>query len=222
MQDENKVQSLELGDEVAAKRRTTRERLLDAGLRMFADKGVDGTSVTDLERLAGLRPGSGSFYRHFSNKEEVLHELVMRETDRARNLGSLHAQAIRGSLGNVRAELILQFRLSLVALEQMRDFVRVLIREEDRLTADARQVRRLLIDEARERKAEELRKRMEAGEIATQDPSALCTVIESALNGYFLAKRYFQTSTVAGITEEQFIGALADLVIGGNNIDLQK
>ncbi len=61
---------------------TTRDRILDAALRAFATRGVDGTPITDLEEAAGLAPGSGGFYRYFKTKDEVLAEVVHREIDR--------------------------------------------------------------------------------------------------------------------------------------------
>jgi AcrR family transcriptional regulator len=49
----------------------TRERILDAALPLFEERGFDGTTVTAIEGAVGLSPGSGSFYRHFRSKEEV-------------------------------------------------------------------------------------------------------------------------------------------------------
>jgi AcrR family transcriptional regulator len=51
---------------------STRERILDAALDLFVDRGVAGTSVSDIERAVGLAAGTGSFYRHFRSKEDVL------------------------------------------------------------------------------------------------------------------------------------------------------
>ena len=51
---------------------TTRERILVAALAQFIERGVDGTTVSSIERAVGLAAGTGSFYRHFGSKEEVL------------------------------------------------------------------------------------------------------------------------------------------------------
>ena len=51
---------------------TTRERILVAALAQFIERGVDGTTVSSIERAVGLAAGTGSFYRHFASKEEVL------------------------------------------------------------------------------------------------------------------------------------------------------
>jgi AcrR family transcriptional regulator len=61
----------------------TRMRILDAALSQFVSRGVDAVAVTDLEKAAGLSPGSGSFYRHFRSKRDVLAAVVGREIERA-------------------------------------------------------------------------------------------------------------------------------------------
>ncbi len=62
----------------------TRERILDVALDLFAEDGFSGTTVTEVERRAGLSPGSGSFYRHFPSKEALLTAAVEREVERVR------------------------------------------------------------------------------------------------------------------------------------------
>jgi len=57
---------------------STRDRILDESLRLFAERGFDGTAVTDIEEASGLVPGSGGFYRHFKTKEAVLTAVVDR------------------------------------------------------------------------------------------------------------------------------------------------
>ena len=62
----------------------TRERILDVALDLFAEEGFSGTTITEVERRAGLSPGSGSFYRHFPSKEVLLTAAVEREVERLR------------------------------------------------------------------------------------------------------------------------------------------
>jgi AcrR family transcriptional regulator len=60
---------------------STRERILDAALDLFASEGFGGTSISEIERRVGLAAGTGSFYRHFQSKEELLQVAVEREVD---------------------------------------------------------------------------------------------------------------------------------------------
>jgi AcrR family transcriptional regulator len=52
--------------------RSTRERIVDEALRLFAERGYSATSVAEIEAAAGLSPGAGGLYRHFKSKYEVL------------------------------------------------------------------------------------------------------------------------------------------------------
>lgn len=48
----------------------SRERILDAGTRLFRECGFDGIGVADLMQQAGLT--HGGFYGHFASKEELM------------------------------------------------------------------------------------------------------------------------------------------------------
>lgn len=52
--------------------RSTRERIIDEALRLFAERGYAATSVAEIEAASGLSPGAGGLYRHFKSKYEVL------------------------------------------------------------------------------------------------------------------------------------------------------
>ena len=47
-----------------------RQAIIEAGIRVFIDKGVSETTVRDIIRSTGL--ASGTFYNYFNSKEEVL------------------------------------------------------------------------------------------------------------------------------------------------------
>ncbi|MGA5760541.1 TetR/AcrR family transcriptional regulator [Nonomuraea bangladeshensis] len=51
-----------------------REQLLDAALRVFAEKGVDGATVKDVAQAADVTPGL--LYRYFDSKEAMVETLL--------------------------------------------------------------------------------------------------------------------------------------------------
>lgn len=53
---------------------TTKERILDAALNLFAEKGYDGVGVDLIAEKAGLK--GPSLYKHFKSKEEILSVLI--------------------------------------------------------------------------------------------------------------------------------------------------
>ena len=52
----------------------TRQRILDAACAAFRRRGIDGTSVADVMKGAGLT--HGGFYAHFASKDDLLAEAL--------------------------------------------------------------------------------------------------------------------------------------------------
>jgi AcrR family transcriptional regulator len=77
--------------EMRAQGRKTMRRLLDAGMRVFADRGFHAARVDDIVRAA--RTSHGTFYLYFTNKEDLLRALA---TECAHDLS-----ALAGTLGPV-------------------------------------------------------------------------------------------------------------------------
>lgn len=190
----------------------TRERLLDSGLQLFAARGFDGVAVRDLEEAAGLTPGRGSFYRHFADKVDLLEVVLEREVGKLRLLRDVQQRAVAGSLGDTRAELILEFRLILRGLDSIRDLISLLGREYGRFPEQMSELRAALIDESRSLTAHDLQARMDRGEIHSRDAVGLTAVLHSALVGYHLTRTYFDAAP-GGVDEDGFVRALVALVL---------
>src|SRR6185312_7763283 len=65
--------------------RSTRERIIDEALRLFAERGYSATSVAEIEAASGLSPGAGGLYRHFRSKYEVLAAAINEHAARTRS-----------------------------------------------------------------------------------------------------------------------------------------
>lgn len=50
----------------------TRDRLLAAGMDLFARQGFKATTVGEIEEAAGLVPRRGALYKHFASKQALL------------------------------------------------------------------------------------------------------------------------------------------------------
>lgn len=190
----------------------THEGLLKAGLRLFAEKGFEGISVKDIEAEVGLAPGRGSFYRHFESKEALLAGIVNREVEKLRSLRQMQQRGISGSLGDRRAELIVDYRIRLIVLDQMKDFISILGREYGRFPELMDPLYTLLVEESLSEEGGEVERDIANRRVRGSDPHALAAVIQSALTGFHLSKTYFGNQP-HGIDDDRFIKALVDLLI---------
>src|SRR3712207_3652118 len=114
--------------------KTTRQRLLDEGLRLFAQRGFRRTTVGEIEEAAGLSPRSGGLYKHFRSKQELLAAAVERHLHEIETIGEVLELM---PLGDLRAELTLLARWILGDLERHRELFLVLEKE----GADLRELR---------------------------------------------------------------------------------
>ena len=53
---------------------STKEKILDAALTLFAENGYDGTSVEQIASIVGIK--APSLYKHFNGKEDILNALI--------------------------------------------------------------------------------------------------------------------------------------------------
>ncbi|TDC74329.1 TetR/AcrR family transcriptional regulator [Actinomadura sp. 7K507] len=187
---------------------TTRERVIDAALALIQQRGFGGTTVTDIEELAGLSPGSGSFYRHFKSKEDVFREVFERELARAQR----HRESFeRGPVtADPREALTRRLLQQLEYLSQIRPLITLLAREHGRFPELTGRIRSALLDEGIAEEAEHLTRDLPAlpGE---EDPHALLAVVVSALTGYHLSREFFGRAP-ADIDPARFAAALAALL----------
>lgn len=87
------------------KRRQTRNRLLEEGLALMAQRGIHACKVEEITRAAGV--GKGTFFTHFKSKEEfvavlvdqVLNDLVRRV--RPLGLSPTDAESLLAGVGTV-------------------------------------------------------------------------------------------------------------------------
>ena len=54
----------------------TKERILEAALELFAEKGYLGTSMSDIANRLGIT--KGALYKHYTGKQEILDSIVER------------------------------------------------------------------------------------------------------------------------------------------------
>ncbi len=108
----------------------TRERLIDATLKLVAERGFDGVSVGDIETGAGLAPRSGALYKYFDSKLAVLQAGVEQHLAA---INEIEVDLTDAPLTEPAPAIDAVARWILAELDQERTITHVIEREGDRL-----------------------------------------------------------------------------------------
>jgi AcrR family transcriptional regulator len=193
---------------------STRDRLLDAAMALFARQGYASTSIADIQRACGLSPGSGALYKHFPSKKALLqegarrhmaHMIAMREAyDRDRPAD------VQGALRR-GAEQIWD------SIENSTELLRVMFREPEALDEMVDEVWATVATAAYQRVGRALAAAKGAGMSPVEDSQATATVLVAAL-AYVPIAQLLIGHTPGNIDAEQFRAAwlrLAEAVFTG-------
>ncbi|MDF1628844.1 MAG: TetR/AcrR family transcriptional regulator [Alcanivoracaceae bacterium] len=191
----------------------TRQKLLDAGLALFAQKGLEGVTVSELEEAVGLKPGSGSFYRHFPDKGALLEALIEQEIERAQMRRAREQGALDDPNQDVREALTQQFRLTLRGLRENTALINLLSRAADHFPALISRLRAAFVLEASQTVARSYAGRIQRGDMVSADPAVLATLVQSTLFGYFSAEQAFGRAANAGEAETALIDTLVKILV---------
>ncbi len=181
----------------------TRKRLIEEGLRLFAERGYAATTVGDIERAAGLVPRRGGMYRHLGSKQELLQVCIERHVDEARALAELDL----GDQDTLRDTLLLQAEALVGFMEHTRAVSLVLEREGD-LVPELRDRFRDDVVEAGYRRAAEI----VAPHVGEADAATLAVVLMGSIVSYVRAGWTFGRAPLA-VERETLLATWADTAV---------
>lgn len=160
----------------------TRQRLLHAGLRLFAERGFDATTVGDIEAAVGLQPRRGALYKHFSSKQALLEAAVHAHLDDAESVatqidGLDLSTAVDANPTLVRPMIMALGRWFLEEMDRLEDLTRVFEHDARRLVSLTDEVKTDLVDLSYRSAATLLR----AVRPEVEDPEALAVILLGSL-----------------------------------------
>jgi AcrR family transcriptional regulator len=163
----------------------TRERIVDEAMRLFGQNGFRGTSVVQIELAAGLSPGAGGLYHHFSSKDDVLVEGVRRHLARLDALRQV--RQVLTNLGDLRAELTVVARFSLAELDSEAALFQILASEGRRRPDLLNDATDQIISSTYEGFADWLRQAAKPRRVSADKARTIATIaMGSLLSGRFL------------------------------------
>jgi AcrR family transcriptional regulator len=157
---------------------STRERLLDAAMTLFARQGYAATSIADIQQACGLSPGSGALYKHFPSKKALLQEATRRQVEL---MGTMRDDYNRNRPTDVPGALRQGAEQIWASLDYNRQLLRVMFREPEAIEEMIDELWSAATTTAYKRTGRALAVAVETGAAQTEDPEATATVLVAAL-----------------------------------------
>jgi AcrR family transcriptional regulator len=185
------------GTTSAARARTargehTRQALLSAAAKLFAENGYHNTSVPDIVRAAGV--GHGTFYEYFRSRRAILLELTRQAGDIDSRLPRLKS---RNLADRIRAEIFWYLSDHVEHLELAKVWY-----EAANFDAEIAETRR----RERARRMSRVRKGLESGDVRPDiDPAIAAAALTAMLEEF--AHRWFVEADGPGHTAQDLVAA---------------
>jgi AcrR family transcriptional regulator len=157
---------------------STRDRLLDAAIALFARQGYSSTSVADIQQACGLSPGSGALYKHFPSKKALLQEATRRHVEQ---MGAMRDEYDRTRASDAKSALRQGAEQIWASIDNNSQLLRVMFREPEALDDMIDELWSAVAANAYQRTALALSAAKDAGVSQVEDPEATSTVLVAAL-----------------------------------------
>ena len=179
---------------------STRERLLEAAIGLFASKGYAATSVADIQLACGLAAGSGAMYKHFSSKQELLNEAARRYLETISQVRErLDIESPNNAAGALRQSALAIWN----GINGNAQVLRVMFREPEAFPEVADELWSRILADVYQRIASELRAVVEDGKLQVADPDATAAALVASL-AYYPVVRLLIGHTPGGIEEDRY------------------
>ena len=130
-----------------AEDRPTRDRLLDAGMALIAQRGFKAVTVGEIEAAVGLAPRRGGLYKHFPSKQALVEAAIEDRIARVAGLSALVDWfGSDEARSDHRASLILMARAILDELDREKHISQIIEKEGDRFPELRDRMRTAMVD----------------------------------------------------------------------------
>ncbi len=187
-----------------------REQILDAAIRVFAQKGFTRATNKDIAREAGITPGL--IYHYFESKEAVMKAIIESRSP----LGML--RSLPPETLELPPETFLPFLLKQVlGIVEGEDFVRLIrvflpeiIHNPEMLPIGAS-----ALQQALGFLVNYLTSKVESGQLRRGDASLTAQVLLGSMVGFVLRRQILRDPVALLLTQEQIANAIVDNVLYG-------
>jgi AcrR family transcriptional regulator len=189
---------------------STRDRLLEAAMALFARQGYAATSIADIQQACGLSPGSGALYKHFPSKKALLKEATRRQVQQ---MGAMRDDFYRSRPTDTQGALRQGAEQIWASVEYNAQLLRVMFREPEAIEDMIDELWSAATTTAYQRVGRGLSAAKKAGAAQSADPEATATVLVAAL-AYLPIAQLLVGRTPGDIDAERFREAWLRLAEG--------
>ena len=101
----------------------TKRNIFEKSMELFADKGYNDTSIEEITAVAGV--AKGTFYYHFSSKEEIFNFLIDEGMKLLINNIEIKTHKAKNSVDKIKAIILLQIKI----VVKYENFIRLVLSE---------------------------------------------------------------------------------------------
>src|SRR5882762_139943 len=181
------------------------ERILAAALRLFAEKGYERTTISDIQAAAGLSRGSGALYKHYHSKEALLVAIVDRYIAAAKSAQSALADLELPP----REGLAWIGRQMLQMMAERRNELRIFWRDLEQFPELQQRVREGVMQATYRGMAVWLDRQSRLGKLKTKDSRAASAVLVGSL-AMFRAFEALWGERAIDVADQDFLAAWRD------------
>jgi AcrR family transcriptional regulator len=187
----------------------TRDRILDAALKRFSQKGFLGATTRGIARDAGV--AEVTLFRHFGSKEKLFEEVIR---------GYSFLPAMKGILPGLEQAgyeetLMTIARRFLGTLEERRDLIRIMLAERHAYTARVKNIFRGMLGEVFGMLADYFRRLQRQGTLRDFDPDDAARAFLGAFFAYVHGLGFFFVDTADSKRRERFAVEVVRLFVEG-------
>jgi AcrR family transcriptional regulator len=186
---------------------STRDRIVTAAIRLFAERGYLGTTVGDIEQAAGLSPRAGGLYKHFPSKEAVLEAGIERHVS---ELEAIRPTLETLPLDDLRTSLRVVARWTLDELADEMPLMKIVQKDGDRFPELVAEVHGRIVARGHS-EAAQLVERIMGGTDGGR-AAALGSVALGALVNYRIEETMFGAPP-NGLSEDDYIETWVEVVL---------
>lgn len=192
----------------------SRTRVVTEAMRLFGEQGYTKTTIAEIEKAAGLSPGSGALYRHFRSKKDVLTEglrsMIASNAELMATLGDNRVSTLP-----LREQLAALARAGLRRLDQERDLNRILVRDLAAFPELLEEVRAGELRRTHAAMAQWLRAHAGPRPEEPEEPDwdALAVMLVGSISHFWLLRDVFGGAHPSGLDEDRCVEAVTEFAV---------